>query len=927
MRRVPGLLVSVLILLPSVAAPSDRYDPRLRFHTIATPRFDIHYHQGEAEEARRLAALAETIATELDATLGPASGRVQVVLVDQSDLSNGWATPVPFNTIEITAAAPGAASTIGNTSDWLRMVFTHEYTHIVHLSRGRGWARRLRRVFGRMPLLYPNLFLPIWQIEGVATYAESAMTGEGRVRDTSFRRILDVAASEARFEPLDRVSGGLVDWPAGHAPYLYGAHFHQFLRDTYGDDSLRRLTDATAGRVPYLGSRAFNKVFDRSLGELWADFERASRRAVPGFDPSMRRLTRHGFNVSGPRFGPDGRVYYAILTPHGFPAIYSVDEAGGMPRRLTDRYLGDRIGFAGSRLVFDEIEIENQVGRQSDLYAVSLDGSSRVRLTRGARAADPDVSPEGQTIVCTIQRADRRDLATLRLPAGGNTSAIRTLVSEPRQHFDAPRWSPDGRVIAAERGRGEIVLIDPVAGRVLEVVPASIGGRSISPAWTPDGALLFASDREGGGFRVYRTNVRTHETWRLEGTGPDARFAELSPDGRTLVFLGYTADGHDLFSIAADSARWTPVQNVTLPPSPSASTVGAAPEGTSSTGRPYSPWPTLAPRFWIPVAETDNDELVLGAATVSSDALGRHAYLAQAGWSTARGRPDWQVEYAYDRWRPTLFGSAADDTDPWRDGEIRTREFNAGALVPFRRIRWTQSLLGALHSSTDRARCTGCPTGDITRRSVRGGWRMNASRSYGYSISPEEGWSAVTSTELTREGFGSDGNAGAAILDLRGYVPVAPRHGVVAVRAAVASSWGDDRARRLFSASGQGPQPGGFRFGSDAVGLVRGLDENEALGRHAAVANVDYRFPVARIDRGAGTLPVFARVLHGAVFIDAGHAWDVRFRLRDGRVSAGAELSLDAVVGYVLPVTLTAGTAWVSGGRGLTAFGRIGRAF
>jgi len=927
MLRVAGLLVNLLILLPSVAAPSDRYDPRLRFHTISTQRFDVHYHQGEEDDARRLAALAETIAAELDATLGPASGRVQVVLVDQSDLSNGWATPVPFNTIEITAAAPGAASTIGNTRDWLRLVFTHEYTHIVHLSRGRGWVGGLRRVFGRMPLLYPNLFLPLWQIEGVATYAESAMTGEGRVRDTSFRRMLDVGVSQARFEPLDRVSGGLVDWPAGHGPYLYGGHFHQFLRDKYGEDSLRRLTDATAGRVPYFGTRAFTSVFDRSLGELWEDFERASRRAVPGFDASMRRLTQHGFNVSGPRFGPDGRVYYAILNPHGFPAIHSVSAAGGMPRRLTDRYLGNRIGFSGSRLVFDEIEINNQVGRQSDLYAISLDDSSRVRLTQGARAADPDVSPDGQTIVCTIQRSDRRELATLRLPSGGSNSTLLTLVSEPRQHFDAPRWSPDGRVIAAERGRGEIVLIDPLAGRVREVVPASVGGRSISPAWTPDGALLFASDREGGGFRVYRTNVRTHETWRLEGTGPDARFPELSPDGRTLVFVGYTPDGYDLFSVAADSARWTPVQDVALPPSPSSSAVATTPAGISSTARPYSPWPTLAPRFWIPVAETDNDELVLGAATVATDALGRHAYLAQAGWSTARGRPDWQVEYAYDRWRPTLFGSASDDTDPWRDGEIRTREFNAGALVPFRRIRWTQSLLGALHSSTDRARCTGCPSGDITRRSVRGGWRMNASRSYGYSISPEEGWSAATSTELTREGFGSDGNAGAAILDLRGYVPAGPRHGVVALRAGVASSWGDDRARRLFSASGQGPQPGGFRFGSDAVGLMRGLDEDEALGRHAAVANVDYRFPLMRIDRGAGTLPVFARVLHGAVFVDAGHAWDVRFRFRDARVSAGVELSLDAVVGYVLPVTFTAGTAWVSGGRALTAFGRIGRAF
>ena len=69
-----------------LATASGRYDPRLRFRTISTPRFDIHFHQGEEAQARRLAALAEAVAAALDKTLGPASGRVQVILVDQSDL-------------------------------------------------------------------------------------------------------------------------------------------------------------------------------------------------------------------------------------------------------------------------------------------------------------------------------------------------------------------------------------------------------------------------------------------------------------------------------------------------------------------------------------------------------------------------------------------------------------------------------------------------------------------------------------------------------------------------------------------------------------------------------------------------------------------------------------------------------------------------
>ena len=217
---------------------------------------------------RRLAAIAERVRAELEPVLGRPRGRVQVILVDQMDLSNGWATPVPYDTIEIAAVPPAPESIIGNTTDWLEIVFTHEYTHILHLDRTRGVVQGVRRVFGRVPVAFPNAFLPMWQIEGLATYQESRMTGQGRVPAGDFRAIVDVAAAQGRFEPRDRVSGGLTDWPDGNGAYAYGAYFHQFLADRYGPERISRLVDASAGRVPLFGSGAFKQVFGRSEREL-----------------------------------------------------------------------------------------------------------------------------------------------------------------------------------------------------------------------------------------------------------------------------------------------------------------------------------------------------------------------------------------------------------------------------------------------------------------------------------------------------------------------------------------------------------------------------------------------------------------------------------------------------------------------------------
>ena len=47
--------------------------------------------------------------------------------------------------------------------------------------------------------------------------------------------------------------------------------------------------------------------------------------------------------------------------------------------------------------------------------------------------------------------------------------------------------------------------------------------------------------------------------------------------------------------------------------------------------------------------------------------------------------------------------------------------------------------------------------------------------------------------------------------------------------------------------------------------------------------NADYRWPIARPQRGAGTWPLFLHTIHGAVFADAGHAWTEDFSIRDAK--------------------------------------------
>lgn len=929
-----------------MAPAADRYDPRLRFRTLRTENFDIHSHQGVEAMARRLASIAERARRRLQPVLGVPRGRVQVILVDQTDVSNGWATPIPYDTIEITAAAPPPESIIGNTTDWLEVVFLHEYTHILHLDRSRGFMQGVRRVFGRVPPAFPNGFLPVWQVEGLATFEESRLTGEGRVPAGDFRAMVDAAAAAGRFEPIDRASGGLTDWPGGHVPYAYGAYFHQFLADRYGPEELARLADATAGRLPFFGGRAFKNVFGRSASDLWNDFRESRVTAVPppgGTDSRATRLTRHGFVVTAPRVADDGAVYYRVSNANGFPALMRL-RPGGSPERVAWRVGGYRTSVRGDWIVFDQLERVRSVALSSDLFAIQRSGGPVRRLTRGARAADPDLSPDGRQIVCTVQATGRRALALIDF-SGGDPAAPRVIVDDPESDFSGPRWSPDGRQIVAARRRAgahELVLIDP-SSRAVRTLAARADARLVTPSWTPDGAsILFSADGSSTAniFNVFAADVATGATRQVTDTAAGAQFPELSKDGR-LTYVGYTADGFDLFSVPLEpssAVSRTPAQTNQTRENPKNVGNRENPENLENVlETPYRPWRTLAPTFWTPIVETDAGETLFGAATATADALGRHGYAVGAGWSGRRARPDWHAAYAYDRWRPTLFARYSDDTDPVPDGEMRSRELFAGALLRFRRVRWTDTLIAGFQAQADTLRCAAitaaCRVSSAQRdlRSVRAGWLHDRRRQFGYSISTAEGFAVLAAAESSRSAFGSDADAGAALVDARAFHRVAGRHTVLAARIAAAAAWGDVAVRRVFSAAGSGPSYPSFDFGQDTIGLLRGFAPGDFTGTRAAVANLDLRIPLARPQRGAGSWPIFLHSIHTAAFVDAGHAWTTAFRAADLRTSIGAELSADLVVLHYLPLTIAGGGAWThdrpAGRRRAAVFGRIGYAF
>jgi hypothetical protein len=1012
MSRVVLWLLLAVTLLASRAASAQVVDPIHRFQTLHTTHFVILFHAGEEPAAQRLAAVAEESWRALREALDvPPPATTHVVLVDQSESANGWATPVPRDAITITAAWPSGTDFIGATDDWLRLVLTHELTHIVHLDQSRGWARVVRGIFGRVALAFPNTLTPTWMIEGLATFEESAITGHGRLHAADFRAVVDEAAREQRLEPMDRVNGGLTAWPSGFGPYAYGLGFHAYLTQRFGDAALGRLAVATSRSLPYFWPRAYTRVFGVPLATLWRDYETslaagARTTASRGLADAARadeavRLTHGGFTTTGPRIAAascaacPAQVVYATRTPHEFPALMAVPLDGSAPpARVADRFGGQTAAVGRETIYFDQEERWRNAGQYRDLYAFDR-RTGRVRaLTREARVGDPDLSPDGTQLVAVQSRAGARDLVLLPASDGASIAReqIAVLASGPDTQFDAPRWSPDGRFVAAERHRpghfSEIVLVD-VATRDVRVVAARRDTRWVTPAWRPDGrAIVAAADVDEHVFNLYEIPIDEAVARPLTHTTGGATWPDISSDGRTIVFVGYTADGFDVFrtpyrvdgdaghAVALDRAvlraepalrRAEPVLRRAEPSGSADQTVAdlstaAGPEGPALrkdapdsndadvTPRPYSPWSTLAPTSWVPTIEQSGRASRAGVSVTGSDVLGYHVYAASAAWLVSQpsgtpavgaASPDFGASYAYARWTLQPWIAATRSTSffgvlPAAGGApitatLRERQLEAGLLAPRVRVHRSQAARVSYIRTVAEIRMPG-GTAVVNRSAIRASWAIGTAKTFGYSISPERGVLAGVTAETVRRALGADDDATNVTGDLRAYLPGLARHHVVALRLAGGASRGEGNAQRVFLLGGGAPAPVPGSFGSEAFSLLRGLAADSFAGTHVAIANADYRLPLWRPERGIGPLPVFLHTVHASLVADAGQIWTERLSRRDLKYAAGAELSADVVVGYALPLTLTTGAAWGHDGSGLVADGwrtyvRVGRGF
>lgn len=968
---VVAALFVVAVVLPAVG--SAQTDPRGVYRTFTTPHFRVHFRVADDSVARRAAVIAEDAYQALARELDAPGGMIDMLLTDNVDITNGYAQVLPSKRIVIYLQPPAFSSELRYSVEWLRTIISHELTHVFQMEKADGGFQLGRRIFGRNPLFFPGTLTPSWFKEGLAVYYESRLTGSGRDISGAFPAIARAAAIDSAIPSPDRWSLATSRFPLGQTAYAWGSLLIGESVRSGGEDAARALVRET--QIPLLLNwsfrsaigKSYTSVYEAMRDSMYAAVPRPGYSAMAGGDSAWRVVSGAGFHATAPRWKGNDTLYWTANNGRESTGLYRAvlsDSADSGKRVNRRNSLGVSVPV-GEKVVYAQHDYIDAYVYRSDLYEARPGAWRQKRLTRGARLSQPDVREDG-TIVASRTGGGSVFLVTVS-PDG---KRIRRLTATSRSVYTEPRWSPDGRSIAAVEllpdGVERIVLLDS-DGVTMSVVA---GGNAVfaSPSFTPDGKwLVWVSDRSGASqmetvqFELFRNDTVSWKQDTLVRQVTNVRTGlyqpVVSPDGNQVAALLYTNDGMHVVVGPFDSTGVRPVagwyeeriRERAIADGVWRSETEAAAVRDTLLSTSYNTFRQLLPTYWTLIAGEGRTGSTLGIGSGGYDITNRHAWSAGAMLNSDMDELDAYGNYRFSgfgvpvlsislsqQWDATL--QVVDTSGAFIGDLARRRRFASfSATVPVPRARrYLSASAGVLFEmrkyASDVDAALG-PRGSVTRRgttyqSFFGSLSASTTQSGARAISAEEGFSLVASTAYRwRMDIPEITESWRTIAVGRGFIPLNlpgfSRH-VIATRAAVGST--DRRTASEFSIGGVSGGtaelfPGIVAGDGARTFPLRGMEPGVQRGTRAISASVEYRAPLALLTRSPFRLPLFTDKVSINVFADAGRAWcpagvrilfgadvcDRRAGMDGWLASAGAELAVDLAVPYDVPYRLRLG--------------------
>lgn len=951
-------LFTALFLFPHASIAQLEVSPKIEWKTLTTPHFEIIFNAKQQDLGFLYAQKLEYAYYALHSYFHSFPEKTVVVINDKTDITNGYATRLPYPHIMAYPVLPGPEESLADTGDWAFELLAHEYTHILNFEPANGVMKPLRAIFGN--IIAPNILLPQWWKEGLGVDMETRLGNHGRLRSYYQDAAIRAMVEDETFFSYDiaEVNEQIPTWPRGMRPYLFGSLMWSQMTATKGGAIAGALNERQGARVPYFIETPAHELLGQNYSSA---YERMMNETVLRVQEQMKTLRespltpviipQNSFtSVTAPAISPNGK-HLAVITEddttsrsvkiitkeaddQSFLNAKSADTIEKFNQSFEPNIQKDgpptgsiqRVSWFpdSEKIVYDKIDYTNRYERYSDLYVYNLTTKKTIALSQGLRGREPSVSTDGNAIVYVKLEASRTHLSLLKLSPSGNPAENQSEIlysGELQDRISYPTfWDQDSILFSLRKIDGSEKLYRyTLSSKNVDLLFPEF--ENVRFAKKTSEGLLFTSGKSGV-LNLYLASPDLKTARPVSHTSTAFLTGDIDPLRKEIFATHITSQGPKVAAILPQDWKNAPqdlpaISSLMADRYPKVSknetVLTQAQESINqATLEDYSPYGYLWPQYWFPFISGSSSDtgLVLMAQTSGFDPLKKHSYALMGSWDTGLNRGSAEGTYL-NQVTSLPFGAVVYKRSSYLGSTVNEIEdFGASASV-LPDMFWVSKYTNLQVGWEYLERTT---MSSFTRRA--GPYMMLNHANYsmsGAQISPENGGGFYLGAYdyLPEEGYLSHSKflVGGEIY-LSKFLP---KHHAVMLRTN-GIYIPDDSIKPVYGASTDS-----IVFVPDSPlpqYILRGYSRGQIFGRNLVTVNAEYRMPLLTLYRGSGTDPLFFRRLSGAIIAD-GAAADGGFINEDGTaeainmkrtfLSAGAEARLETTIGYVLPVNLVFG--------------------
>lgn len=872
--------------------------------------------------------------------------RVKIIFMDNQDSANGMASALGHQGLLILLTPPDPYSSIGEYEDWLKNVLIHEFAHYLTLEQRYGLFHFSKYFFG--DVFFPNHAWPSWLAEGMAVYAETSFTRQGRGTGTFYQTLIRDSfwkkkQGQDTFLNYNQVSGLLPDFPFGEMPYYFGYAMMEEMAQSFGTASLSQFATESAFRLPFFLNttlQASTGQDDATFQDLWQRWKSRKEKAV---EKEIHWLTAHGTpepflftedknQALGARFSPQGgKIAYFLKSGHHWPQLIlqDIEWTDNKPNALKPQKLDYALSGSGLAwspneqfLFYAKADFTSPVTQFSDLFAYDLKNQDKTRLTQNERAKDPDWCKGG--LIFTTNRNSESQLRFIEVDLNNLEAAqkkdIQVLYQAPRgSRIANPRCDAQGQWIYFSQHdamtKERILRVKP--GQDIHLVEHVLGGQdagfsALYPEPTPQGDALLFTHVQDGYWSIARYSFSTGNIALLARSAGGYWMPSLTAaQPHWIAASYYSASGVYASAIPYPA---TPIKVIgkskPMPLNETHQGITTSPESKPAvTPQPYSAFSSLLPRIWSPYLLLEPNHNQFGWGFLGWDDIDQIRYGIIGWFDTISQRPGGlfttQYRTAHSKWSL----EAESQVQSFKVRRSGRRNFDEDRKVG---LTWTKPFRGVFENGSFSLIGEWSRTyrdGDFNTKTfapqLRLGMRLNydSSEQYHYSVSPERGLKASLEARhfwiLEKEME----NSWKFLGQIHPFFPLFFEHDALSIH----SYFVHATRENLSNAPSAKARIGGFQGDlNDLDPPLRGFPQGQFFTQTAWTAQNEYRIPIFQWFRSPGHVPLFMKNISSFVFFDAAQLWKVDNFHNENHLatSIGFGLSVQQLLAYYIPLQI-----------------------